>query len=81
MGGKICCMRTWMYPWLFPLGALVTVALVSLFPTLPASVLAVVWGWILFPSVLCYLRSRGRGRAREDAAQEIDAPYWRITLR
>jgi hypothetical protein len=67
-----------MLSWLFPLGALVTVVLVSLFPSLPGSLLAVAWGWVLLPAVVMYVRSRGRARRQPD---EIDAPYWRIRPR
>lgn len=72
-----------MLPWLLPIGVLVTVVLVSLFPSLPASLLALLWGWILFPFVLTYLRSRARTSRRDGAdsgPEEIDIPYWRTKL-
>jgi hypothetical protein len=75
---NLCGMRASILAWLFPLGALVTVVLVSLFPSLPGSLLAVVWGWVLLPAVVMYVRSRGRARSELD---EIDAPYWRIRPR
>lgn len=56
------------------MGLLVTVALVSLFPSLSAALLPVVWGWVVFPVGLIYLRSRGRGRAR-GALDDIDIDY------
>jgi len=73
-----------MLPWLLPLGLLVTVVLVALFPTLPASLLAVVWGWILVPFGLTLIRARARTSGRDGAEggpQEIDTPYWRTRLR
>lgn len=66
-----------MLSWLFPVGLLVTVVLLSLLPGLPGSLLAVVWGWVLLPVVVIGIRSRGRGRAPD----EVDAPYWRTRLR
>lgn len=68
-------MRAWMLPWLVPLGLLVTVALVSLFPSLPASLLPVVWGFLVFPvGLICY-RSRDRSTGRK--LDETDTDYWR----
>jgi hypothetical protein len=72
-------MKGWMGPWVLPVGLLVTVALVSLFPSLSAALLPLVWGWVVFPVGLIYLRSRGRGRAR-GALDDIDIDYWRTKL-
>jgi len=63
------------------MGAVVTVALVSLLPTFPTSLLAVVWGLILFPATVLYIRSHARARRRDDTTEESDAFYWRIRLR
>ena len=71
-------MRASIATWLFPVGALVTVVLVSLLPSLPESLLAVVWGWILLPAVVIGVRSRGRTRR---APYAVDAPDWRTRLR
>ena len=67
-----------MLPWLLPLALLLTVALVSLFPTLPASLLSVIWGFLVFPFGLIYFRSRARGPG--EGLQEADTDYWRTKL-
>ncbi len=68
-----------MGPWVLPVGLLVTVALVSLFPSLPAALFPLVWGWVIFPFGLSYLRSRGRGRP-SGALDDNDTDYWRTTV-
>jgi hypothetical protein len=59
-----------MVPWLFPLGVLAALVLIS-FSNLVGYVLAMVWGWIVFPHAAAYIRSRAR------ASGDADADYWR----
>ena len=72
---------TWMLPWLFPVGLLGAVALISLsnmFGYLHAR-----WGWLMFPSVALYVRSRshaGQGTSNRNAFRDAHADYWRTRL-
>ena len=66
-------MRSWMLPWLFPLGVLVTVALLSVSGVF-AFALTVAWGWVLFPFGVRYIRSLTRTPGDADD----DHSYWRI---
>lgn len=52
---------TWMLPWLFPVGLLGAVALISL-SNVFGYLSAVVWGWLVFPSVALCIRSRSHTR-------------------
>lgn len=69
---------TWMLPWLLPVGLLGAVGLISL-SNVFGYLLAAVWGWLVFPSVALYVRSRShthQGTSNGDA----DADYWRTRL-
>jgi hypothetical protein len=50
-----------MLPWLFPVGLLGAVALISL-SNVFGYLSAVVWGWLVFPSVALCIRSRSHTR-------------------
>ena len=62
-------------PWVFPVGLLGSVALVSM-STLTGDLLTVGWGLAVFPCLAVYLRSRSRISPGGD-----DTDYWRTTLR
>jgi len=68
-----------MLPWLFPVGLLGTVALISL-SNVFGYLLAAVWGWLVFPCVALYIRSRShprRGTSNGNGFRDADADYWR----
>lgn len=65
--------------WLFALGALGGIMLISL-STLTGYLLALVWGFIVFPHGAAYLRRRARGPGDgSDALDGVDTHYWRTT--
>jgi hypothetical protein len=69
--------------WFFPVGLLGTVVLLSL-ATVASSLLAVVWGFVVFPLGAAYIRHHGRspgGRSDENGLHDVDTRYWRTTLR
>ena len=71
-----------MLPWLFPVGLLGTVSLISL-SNVFGYLLAAAWGWLVFPSVALYNRSRShtrRGTSNRIAFRDADAHYWRTRL-
>jgi hypothetical protein len=69
--------------WLFPLGLLGCVVLIS-FATVVGYLLALAWGFVLFPHganyILTHSRSR-RGGSDRNGIREVDTDYWRTTLR
>ncbi len=75
-------MRAWMPLWLFPMGLLGTVVLVSLGS--PWSyLLALVWGFVLVPHLGKSILERSRrGTADQDRNDfpDVSTHYWRITL-
>jgi UPF0716 family protein affecting phage T7 exclusion len=71
-----------MLPWLFPVGLLGTVALISLSDVF-GYLLAAVWGWLVFPSVALHIRSRShtrRGTSNRNGFRDADTDYWRTRL-
>jgi hypothetical protein len=68
--------------WLFPLGLLVGVALISL-GSVVGYLLAMAWAFVLVPHVGNYIRTHSGGRADdpEHAFRDVDTHYWRTTLR
>jgi hypothetical protein len=68
-----------MLPWLFPVGLLGTVALISL-SNVFGYLLAAAWGWLVFPSVALYIRSRSHTRRGRNGFSDADAHYWRTRL-
>ena len=69
-------------PWLFPVGLLGAVALISL-SNVFGCLLAAVWGWLVFRSVALYIRSRShahQGTSNRNAFRDADAHYWRTRL-
>lgn len=74
-------MRGWALVWLWPLGVLGSVVLVSIFAPF-GYLLAIVWGFVLFPYGAYYIwrRSRGPdGRVDENGFDAADTHYWRTT--
>jgi hypothetical protein len=72
----------WMLPWLFPVGLLGAVVLISLSAVF-GYLLAAVWGWLVFPCVALYIRSRSharRGASNRNPFRDADAHYWRTRL-
>lgn len=72
-----------MLPWLFPVGLLGTVALISL-SNVAGYLLAAAWGWLVFPSIALYIRSHShtrRGTSNRNAVPDADVNYWRTSLR
>lgn len=72
-------MKAWV-PWVLPVGLLITVALAALLPGLSGVVFLLVWGWLLFPASVIYVRSRSRSSGPGDRASEDDVDYWRTKL-
>lgn len=73
-------MRAWAPLWLFPVGVLGMLALFSLsFPAGP--LLALAWGFVLFPHGTRYLLAHWRAGRAEGSLPEVETHYWRTTLR
>jgi hypothetical protein len=68
-----------MLPWLFPVGLLGAVVLVSVSNAL-GYLLAVVWGWIAFPYVVAYARAHSLPGGRGGDVDDSDTQYWRTKL-
>lgn len=71
-----------MLPWLLPVGLLGAVLLISM-SNVFGFLLAVVWGWLVFPFVALYIRSRShtrQGTSDRNAFSEADAHYWRTRV-
>ncbi|MGA8634846.1 MAG: hypothetical protein WB805_08325 [Candidatus Dormiibacterota bacterium] len=75
---------TWMLPWLLPVGLLGVVALISLANVL-GYLLVMLWGWLVFPFVALYIRSRAQARRgvriRDAFRDDADTDYWRTRSR
>jgi hypothetical protein len=70
---------TWMLPWLLPLGLLGTVVLISL-PGVLGFLLVGLWGWIVFPYLAAYIRSRARVDGSDSYGDGFgggEMDYWR----
>jgi hypothetical protein len=74
--------RAWASLWLLPLAVLGGIALVSL-ASLTGDLLAVAWGFVVFPHGARYVLTgpRGRGHQSGERCDDIDVHYWRTTLR
>jgi hypothetical protein len=73
---------SWVVPWLFPLGLVGTLTLISI-SNVFGYALAMVWGLVLFPHGAAYIHSHPRAPgARNDASllSEDDMDYWRTKL-
>jgi hypothetical protein len=70
-------MKTWMLPWLFPVGLLGTVVFVVVFKGY-AALIALPLGWVLIP-VLWYARSRRGALGGTGDLADSETHYWRIT--
>ena len=66
--------------WLFPLGLLGAVVLLT-FATVYGYLLVIVWGLVLFPHGAAYVRRHSRSRDGENPFDDVDTHYWRTTLR
>jgi hypothetical protein len=73
-------MTAWMPLWLFPVGLLGGVALVSL-GSIPGYLLAALWGLVVFPHGSAWFARRWRGRNGDDSLCDDDTDYWRFTPR
>jgi hypothetical protein len=69
-------MKTWTLPWLFPVGLLVGIVLISLSSPV-GYILAGAWAWVVFPHAASYLRAHSGGS--RDADEAVD--YWRTQVR
>jgi len=73
-----------MLPWLLPVGLLGTVALISLSNGF-GYLLAMAWGWLVFPYVAACIHSRSRthrGRGSNgNRSRDVDTHYWRTKYR
>ncbi len=71
-----------MLPWLLPAGLFGTVALISLSGAF-AYLLVGIWGWLVFPYVVAYIRAHSRaggsGNSR-NGFRDGEADYWRTKL-
>jgi hypothetical protein len=68
-----------MEQWIFPLGLLGTVVLVSISPV-AGGLLALVWGFVLVPHVAKYIHTHSRAHGDTGGADDVDTHYWRTTL-
>lgn len=70
-----------MVPWMFPVGVLVAVALVSL-SNVFAYIGVVVWGWVIFPHGAAYVRSHSLTSegAPGSGDPDLDTHYWRTRI-
>ena len=66
--------------WLFPVGVLTAIALISL-SNLTGYLLAMVWGWVLFPYGAAYIHSHPRAPGGGNHPfRDDDTHYWRTKL-
>jgi hypothetical protein len=75
-------MRSWILAWLFPVGLLGTVALLSLSNTF-GWVLAMAWGLLVLPCIVAYVCSHPRihrGGSTASGFADTDTNYWRTKL-
>jgi hypothetical protein len=71
-----------MLAWLFPLGLLGTVALLSLSNSF-GWVFAMAWGWLVLPCIAVFVRSHWRthrGGTIASGFVDADTDYWRTKL-
>lgn len=68
-----------MKQWIFPLGLLGTVVLVSI-SSVAGGLLALAWGFVLVPHAGKYIHTHSRGHDATGAANDIETHYWRTTL-
>jgi hypothetical protein len=66
--------------WLFPLGLLGTVALVSL-GSVSGYLLTALWGLVLFPHGAAWVGRRLRDPNGDNSFADEDVDYWRLTPR
>jgi hypothetical protein len=75
-------MPSWLSLWLFPLGLLGAVVLLSLNSVI-GSVLSIAWGFVLVPHVGNYLLHHSHGRAHGSGGSgfsDVSTHYWRTAL-
>ncbi len=71
-----------MLAWLFPIGLLGTVVLLSVSNSF-GWVLAMAWGWLVLPYVAANVHSRSRirrGGGNGNGFEDVDTNYWRTKL-
>lgn len=68
-----------MAQWMFPLGLLGTVVLLSI-SSVAGGLLALAWGFVLVPHAARYIHTHARGHADTDGVDDVETHYWRITL-
>jgi hypothetical protein len=73
-------MTAWARFWLFPVGSLGTIALLSLLSTVGAF-LALAWGFAVVPLGVAYLHSRSPSDGDDSGLSDVKTDYWRTTLR
>jgi hypothetical protein len=66
--------------WLFPVGALGGVVLVSL-GSISGYLLAALWGLVVFPHAAAWVARRFRDPDSDDNFSDDDVDYWRFTPR
>jgi hypothetical protein len=66
--------------WLFPVGLLGGVALISL-GSVSGPLLATLWGLVVFPHATASVARRWRDRNCDDGLRDEETDYWRITPR
>jgi hypothetical protein len=65
-----------MVPWLFPVGVVGALAAISLGDVF-GYLLAMVWGFVVFPYGAAYIRSHSEPRGGSDYVSDDDTQYWR----
>jgi hypothetical protein len=66
--------------WLFPVGLLGGVALISL-GSVSGPLLATLWGLVVFPHSVAWFARRSRDRNGDDNLRDEETDYWRFTPR
>ena len=71
-------MRTWVIPWLVPVGMIGVISLLAMINSPIGDALGVLWLLGVMRVALLIMRSSPEGRAR---LQELETDYWRSSRR
>jgi hypothetical protein len=74
----IVAMRTWVVPWLLPIGMIGAIALLAAIDSPVGDALGVAWTLGIFRAAVVIMRRSPEGKAR---LQELETNYWRVGRR